>query len=421
MKYRSAAQYAGCGKLYSLSPSDVERAGVRGNTRHHWAKRHSLTHTSPCPLPSLRGSGEGIFSIVCPLLSRSLISNSLLRLFLWALSLTVGAFSQISPDAKQKKDASATKTAVVAEEAMFKGCCDASAAAPISTNLVVVASDEENVLRVYDRVLGGMPVRSFDLSSHLGLGRGSSETDIEGAALLGDTVYWITSHSRNSDGLFRPNRHRFFATRFKVTGDRVEMEFVGRPYHRLLEDLGNSPRLAQLDLARASRLPPKNEGAVNIEGLCATPDGRLFIGFRNPMPGGRALIIPLENPAEVVKGSAASPGQPILLELDGMGIRDIAAGNGSYIIIGGSFHGGGKARLFRWKGGRSEPKQFQQVHLKNLNPESIALSPDGSIDAFQLFTDDSGKNPGGKRCIDLFHDTARFFRGVWVGQGSQER
>lgn len=328
----------------------------------------------------------------------------------------VAAFCLVSLNAKQKKDGSSTKTAVVAERVIFKGCCDASAAAPIGTNLVVVASDEENTLRVYDRVRGGMPVRSFDLTTYLGLGRGSSETDIEGAALLIDTVYWITSHSRNSEGQYRPNRHRFFATRFKVEGDRVEMEFIGKPYRRLLEDLCASPLLAKFDLIKASRLPPKSQGAVNIEGLCATPDGRLLIGFRNPIPGGRALIVPLENPEEVIHGHPASPGQPILLELDGMGIRDTAADGGRYIIIGGSSHGGGKSELFSWKGGRSAPKPFQQVHLKHLNPEAIALSPNEGIENFQLFTDDSGKNPGGIRCRDLYHDTARSFHGVWVRQ-----
>ena len=40
------------------------------------------------------------------------------------------------------------------------------------------------------------------------------------------------------------------------------------------------PRLKPFNLARASTLPPKERGALNIEGLCATPQQQLLIGFQ---------------------------------------------------------------------------------------------------------------------------------------------
>ena len=79
-------------------------------------------------------------------------------------SLWVLAFATLCivvATAKPKKEKLSNKSAAVAEGTEFRGLCDASAAVPISTNLVVVASDEENILRVYDRDRGGMPVRSF--------------------------------------------------------------------------------------------------------------------------------------------------------------------------------------------------------------------------------------------------------------------
>jgi hypothetical protein len=33
-------------------------------------------------------------------------------------------------------------------------------------------------------------------------------------------------------------------------------------------------------------------GGLNIEGLAATPDGQLLIGFRNPLSEGKALLLP---------------------------------------------------------------------------------------------------------------------------------
>ncbi|MCE6966894.1 hypothetical protein, partial [Cereibacter sphaeroides] len=57
----------------------------------------------------------------------------------------------------------------------------------------------------------------MDLNIFLGIDpQGKNpEADLEGLSRIGDTVYAITSHGRNKDGKFRPNRHRLFA--LKVT------------------------------------------------------------------------------------------------------------------------------------------------------------------------------------------------------------
>src|SRR5262245_40151403 len=101
---------------------------------------------------------------------------------------------------KELKTKEITKSATTEEEFLYRGACDASAAAAIGTNWVVVATDEENRLRVYERDQGGLPIQEIDLTQHLNLDRHSPETDIEGAARLGDRIYWITSHSRNHEG-----------------------------------------------------------------------------------------------------------------------------------------------------------------------------------------------------------------------------
>jgi hypothetical protein len=43
-------------------------------------------------------------------------------------------------------------------------------------------------------------------------------------------------------------------------------------------------QLKDYELEKAEKLAPKEEGGLNIEGLTATPNGELLIGFRNPIP-----------------------------------------------------------------------------------------------------------------------------------------
>ncbi|GAI56453.1 unnamed protein product, partial [marine sediment metagenome] len=104
-----------------------------------------------------------------------------------------------------------------AEEVLiYYGMSDASAAVAVSEKMFAVADDEDNVLRVYKTTPPSLPVFSYDLTSFLGIEPGHPEADIEGATMLDDTIYWITSHGRNTDGKMRPNRYRFFAVKVKV-------------------------------------------------------------------------------------------------------------------------------------------------------------------------------------------------------------
>ena len=98
---------------------------------------------------------------------------------------------------------------------------------------------------------------------------------------------------------------------------------VGLPYTRLLDDLVQAPDLAKYDLEGASKKAPEDKDGLNIEALAATPQGTLMIGFRNPIPDGKALIVPLDNPQQVVAGERAKLGPPIELSLKGLGIRSI--------------------------------------------------------------------------------------------------
>jgi hypothetical protein len=167
-------------------------------------------------------------------------------------------------------------------------------------------------------------------------------------------------------------------------------------------------------LEEAARYAPKELDALNIEGLAATPEGHLLIGFRNPVPRRKALLVPLLNPDEVIAGHRARFGAPILLELGGLGIRDIAYHEGRYLIIAGSWHGGGPFRLYRWAGPGSEPVPLSVKHLQDYQPEAIIIYPEKGLREVQILSDD------GTRLIDgvpgkMLPDPRRqAFRSFWV-------
>lgn len=294
--------------------------------------------------------------------------------------------------------ACAAASALGAQVATYDGACDASAAVALDGRHFIVGNDETNTLAVYQRGQPA-PVATVELGRFLGVGA-KDEADIEGAAPIGKRIYWITSHARDSKGRARPDRQRFFATEV-VAGATPHVAPVGRPYARLLDDLLAAPALAPYGLAAAARLPAEAEGGLNIEGLAATPDGRLLIGLRNPLSHGKALLIPLENPAEVIdSGQRARLGAPIELELGQRGIRSIDLVGDVYYVVTGPPADRGSFALYRWSGKAQEaPTPVPGVSLGDLRPEAMFAVP-GSGE-LQLISDDGGLRVGGSECKDL--------------------
>jgi hypothetical protein len=296
----------------------------------------------------------------------------------------------------------------------YSGMCDASGAVAVSSNLFLVASDEDNTLRLYRNDQAGAPIKEFNFNTFLALHGKSLEADLEGAAKIGARAFWIGSHGRNKDGKDRPNRCRFFATDIKVTEGEVTLSAVGQPCKTLLHDLISDPKFDQFRFAEAARRIPKEAGALNIEGLSATPEGHLLIGFRNPIPQGKALLIPLLNPNEVIAGKPARFDPAIQLDLGGLGIRDIAFHDGVYLIIAGSYHGGGKFRLYRWAGAGAMPEPVVVDHFQEYNPEAIVIYPEKGMQAIQILSDDGNRIMDGVPCKDLKDPGRQAFRSFWV-------
>lgn len=221
--------------------------------------------------------------------------------------------------------ASSSSAAELRDVHEYREMCDASAVISVGDDFFLAANDEDNTLRLFRRDAGGEPTAEFKLDSALRVRRPSPEVDIEGAARLGDVVYWIGSHGNNKDGEPRPNRHRFFATRLTGAPEQLEIEVVGTPYTKLLDALAAEARLADCHWNDLSGLKPEQPGAVNIEGLAATPVGTLWIAFRNPIPTDKALIVELQNPGEVINGHVPVFARIARLDLAASGIRSRAS------------------------------------------------------------------------------------------------
>ncbi len=334
---------------------------------------------------------------------------------------------------------------------VYRGASDVSAAVAVGEDMFIVADDENNILRVYKTAGGGLPVYSYDMSDFLRTERDHPEADIEGATRVGDRVYWITSHGRNKDGKFRPNRYRFFATEIKVRDGNVTIQPVGRPCKTLVRGMLGVKKIRDLGLGKAAgsgfvglskkemkKLAPKNEG-LNIEALSASADGRtIYIGFRNPRPvdksTGRAsaIVVPLNNAALVIeKGEAPIFGEPILWGLGGLGIRSMEywGSHKACFIVAGSFDGSPVFALYRWSGKREEgPELVKQLSLSNFGPE--ALIPFEGSEKLLLLSDD-GTLPvrvsGAWECMEgellangtcpnkfLLDSNRKSFRAIWL-------
>lgn len=276
--------------------------------------------------------------------------------------------------------------------------CDASAAVALDDTHFAVSDDEGNTLRVFKRG-EPEPIHEFEVARFLGV-RKKGESDVEGAARVGNRVYWIGSHGRNREGNAAPDRAKFFATEIHGKNGR-KLEPVGAPYSRLLDDLIADPRFARFGFAEASRLSPKKQGGLNIEGMCARADGSLLIAFRTPVPGGKALLLPLLNPDKVIENEPAKFGEIIPLDLAGSGIRDICAVGGKFLIIAGASDGSKDFHLYVWDGKSEKPRLINGNFFNKLNPEAIFRFESDPTDVFQILSDDGGRKTGGKECKDL--------------------
>src|SRR5262249_6835764 len=105
----------------------------------------------------------------------------------------------------------------------YKGLCEASAGAFLDDKHFVVASDETNVLQLYERGKPNPIVYGIDMAAFTSF----DKSELEAAAVIGDRVYWMSSHSLTRKGNDKDERKVFFATRIDTSGGRPTLTPVG--------------------------------------------------------------------------------------------------------------------------------------------------------------------------------------------------
>jgi len=315
-------------------------------------------------------------------------------------------------------------TFVIEKELQHQGMCDASGSVAIDEHRFLVANDEDNILKVYSSEKSGKHLQSIDTNSYFTNNPDEDEVDIEAVTQLKGILYWITSHGRNKNGKRKEERHQFFANEITNSGQPV-LKQVGKSYTQLvLKDMLQESSLKKYNLKQAETIAPKGKGGLNIEGLTTTPEGELLIGFRNPITDGKALLLPLKNPLELIQQHedkvSASFSDPIEIDLEGLGIRSIEYWESYkvYLIIAGAYDSSDKFGLYWWSGNDEEKPQKIEINdlPEKFRPESILFYPNQK-NRFQLLSDDGTiiriNNTPCKDIDDKAHPE-KYFRSVWI-------
>lgn len=265
--------------------------------------------------------------------------------------------------------------AIVASDAgaaEYKGLCEASAGAFIDRTHFAVASDETNRLQIYERGKPEPIGKGIDMEAFTSF----DKSDLEAAAVIGNRVYWMSSHSFNSQGEDKSKRKVFFATRIVKADGKPTLAGVGKPVKSLRDPL-----------ARAAGVKPED---MNIEALAATPEGGLLIGLRAPLRNSDAIVVPFRNPRAVVDDPRTAPdfGAAVQVKLGGRGFRSMETlGSGKYAIIAGPVSDSAEGfALFRWSGPGTDPVKVEGADLSGFRPEAAMSVPGQNL--LQVLSDD---------------------------------
>ena len=256
------------------------------------------------------------------------------------------------------------------------------------------------------------------------------EMDIEAIAADENTIFIIGSHAVARQRVNRKanskkqNRAIMSAHGLRdITGFPDSGWNKATPRERLirleLNQEGNATAAQEVSLApmldgiatlKPFRRLPSKENGVDIEGL-AFRNGRLHIGFRGPvLNGGYAIVVSFDFDAVANQTHTDADTDLRYLNLDGLGIRSMAAVSDGFLIIAGPVGDApGPYRFYHWDGKDATPgagvSAGKVVSLGNIansdgaKPEGFFISRE-TADAYDLgLVEDSADPP-----------TLRYFR-----------
>ena len=177
------------------------------------------------------------------------------------------------------------------------------------------------------------------------------EVDIEGIACEGRRVYvdrfpclrsTKTCRKRNPTGRTgeRIEQIRYYPSRDLLA--RFTLQENGKASS--LEKTSLRSVIETNPILRPFARIPANENGVNIEGL-AVKEGRLYVGFRGPILRGNYV------PVLACDFDHVDSAKLLWVNLDGLGIRDLAATKDGFLILAGPMGDGpGSFKVFSWNG-----------------------------------------------------------------------
>lgn len=305
----------------------------------------------------------------------------------------------------------------------YRETCDGSGAVALSFTHFVDVNDENQGARIYQRAMPTAPVQTLDLSAGLGLAA-NTEADLEDLERIGNRIFITTSHGRRASGALDRARYKFAAfdvggtaPSFTLTSAGTSNALLDQMLNAANWDAPNTPVIAAL--TASSKLDDNNEAPLapelmgtNIEALANDGTGKLLIGFRNPRPGNKAIVVSLVNPDAALTGTARF-GAAAELDLGGLGIRGMtySAVHQAVLVIAGPHDGAnGPFKLYTWSGALTAAPTFvaDLTAPADTAPEAVVAYPN-TKDVQIIF--DGGDAPiSGGACKDapvaarVFHD-----------------
>ena len=188
---------------------------------------------------------------------------------------------------------------------------------------------------------------------------GGKEADLESLAVSGERIWLCGSHCRVR---LKPNevgapsaavgrgrsRHLLGSIRLDANREPIRESAVAMPFFgtgSLRSKLRRDPFLFTfLDL-------PSKENGLDIEGLAVLPN-EILLGLRGPVIDSHAVVLSLPRD----NGLPAAVGEPYrhMLDLGGLGVRDLAYGAGGVLLLAGPVTAAdGPFRIYHWQPSRS--------------------------------------------------------------------
>jgi hypothetical protein len=159
---------------------------------------------------------------------------------------------------------------------------------------------------------------------------------------------------------------------------------------------------AFLGLAVAGKKRPKPAAEIDLEAATRIGDRAYFVSSHARSSSGKLkserLLVPLLNPDGLIAGERARFGEPVTLDLGGLGVRGLSFWRGRYLILAGHFDGGAAPKLLTWDG-HQHVAAIASDELSQYNPEGFFTSE--RRDRILILSDEGSRVIGSIECKRL--------------------